>query len=60
LGERMNAGIRPTRPMYRDGTSRKWGERLFQQTLNGCAGCLSLPANVIRTVVLNRQLEIAH
>jgi hypothetical protein len=28
--------------------------------LNGCAGCLSLPANVIRTVVLNRQLEIAH
>ena len=60
LPERVHPGIRAPGADHRDGLLRHPADRLFELGLHGPIGCLSLPAAVRGTVVLEDQLEIRH
>ena len=60
LPERMHAGVGSARTMHRQRTTLERRQRLLEQPLNRHAFGLTLPANVVRSVVLDGQLQRAH
>ena len=60
LAKRVHTGVGPARAMNHDIRSLNRCERVFQQSLNRGAGGLTLPADVVRAVVLQRDLQGAH
>ena len=56
LRDGMNAGVGAPRPVHGNGFSLDRLEGGFKKSLDGAAGCLPLPANVVGAVVLNNEL----
>ena len=59
LPEGVDAGVGPARTVHRQRTALERRQRLLEQPLNRHAFGLTLPANVVRSVVFDGQLQRA-
>ncbi len=56
----VDSGVRAPGAVNRHRGSFDWRERVLEKRLDRNTGRLALPPHVIRTVVLERELEVAH
>lgn len=60
LAECMNPGIRSPGAEQSDGLSGEKSQFLFEDPLNGRTFELNLPSQIIRSVVFDEKLDVAH